>query len=453
MKKVTRIIMLVSVIFLLSGCGWDDVKKEYGTLLELNPTCTYSGKDPNSELTALTFSASTSGISVSYNNKAAKIAIVASNGEIIKQHGGAVKDKIVDYNSFKADSFFENFAINDDNTYVCPDTIYICSSANDKYIYVEDYPVCTGYSIFSYEKGNTSVPKNKNCTLTDATSCKRTTKKDIKDRTVYLELGKEMRNGSEQKYLLVSYDNYKTYEVDRDTNAKGLSVHMPSTKDNFIINDSTLYDTDANGQYGNSFYIKFSSLGGDNYTYYISKNKENSKEGNFVLGVDKDPFGDPFEDMLKDKDKDKNNNSDPTTPGGSTNPSGGGIDMPLGDADPTSFCVDTAPIWQFVGYAFFLIKIVIPLIIIILGIVDLFKVLTSSDEKAINKATYSVIQRLIMGVAIFFVPTMISFLFTMLKESVPFLESAEACQTCLLRPNGDACETYKAQSAASRGGK
>lgn len=119
------------------------------------------------------------------------------------------------------------------------------------------------------------------------------------------------------------------------------------------------------------------------------------------------------------------------------------------------FCVDTAPIWRFLGYIFMLIKIVIPLVIIILGVVDLFKVITSNDEKAINKAMASVIQRLIAGIAIFFVPTVISLLFSLVKESAPFLESADACQTCLLRPTAsgkDSCKNYVDLSKSSRQG-
>ncbi|MDE6284163.1 MAG: hypothetical protein K2M17_00235, partial [Bacilli bacterium] len=445
----------VNVIFLLSGCGWNDVVKEYGTLLSLNPTCTYSGNDTKSTLTSLSFSASTSGIKVNYNNGNSSYYIVDPSGKVTMQHEG-VNGKTIDYNGFQAKSFFKKFVINSDNTYVCPDTIYICSNVKEKYVYIEDYPVCTGYSTYTYEKGNTSSNKNKNCTLTNATSCKRTTQTDIKNRTVYLELGREQRNGSEEKYLLVSYDNYKTYEVARNANAKGLSVHTPTTKDNYVISDSALYDLDTNGQYGNSFYIKFNSVGGDSYTYYISKNKANSSAGNFVLGVDKDPFGDPFESMIEDKDKDKNNNTTQTSPDTSTKPSSNsGTDIKEGDIDPTSFCVDTAPIWRFAGYIFMLIKIIIPLIIIVLGIVDLFKVITSGDDKAMNKAMASVVQRVVMGIAIFFVPTVVSLIFSIIKESAPFLESADACQVCLLRPTSsgkDSCENYVDLSKSSRQG-
>ena len=45
------------------------------------------------------------------------------------------------------------------------------------------------------------------------------------------------------------------------------------------------------------------------------------------------------------------------------------------------FCYKTASIWHTIGYAFFIVKIVVPLIIIILGIIDFTKAVISNDEK------------------------------------------------------------------------
>lgn len=118
--------------------------------------------------------------------------------------------------------------------------------------------------------------------------------------------------------------------------------------------------------------------------------------------------------------------------------------MPLNVmAAEINFCVETSPIWQFIGYVLFLIKIVIPLLIIIFGIVDLVKAVISSDDKAINKSVMSVVQRVIAGVIIFFIPTIVSFVFSLVKEATPFLTSADACQKCMLNPTGADCKGYK----------
>ena len=112
-------------------------------------------------------------------------------------------------------------------------------------------------------------------------------------------------------------------------------------------------------------------------------------------------------------------------------------------ADKINFCKDTAAIWQFIGYLLFLLKIIIPLVIIVLGIVDLAKVVVSHDDKAINMAFSSLVKRLIMGIAIFFVPTLVSLVFSAIKEAAPYLDSADACQVCLLRPSSPQCTLYK----------
>ena len=79
------------------------------------------------------------------------------------------------------------------------------------------------------------------------------------------------------------------------------------------------------------------------------------------------------------------------------------------------FCAETADIWRILGYVVVIIKIVIPLILIILGMVDLGKAVVSSDEKAINKSVGSLIRRFIAAVVIFFVPTIISAIFDALN--------------------------------------
>ena len=76
-----------------------------------------------------------------------------------------------------------------------------------------------------------------------------------------------------------------------------------------------------------------------------------------------------------------------------------------------TFCTDTANIWHLVGMVVYILKIVIPLILIILGMLDLGKAVVSSDEKAINKAVGTLVKRFIAAVVVFFVPTIINGIF------------------------------------------
>ncbi|MEG0794438.1 MAG: hypothetical protein RSG95_01445, partial [Bacilli bacterium] len=107
------------------------------------------------------------------------------------------------------------------------------------------------------------------------------------------------------------------------------------------------------------------------------------------------------------------------------------------------FCETTSAIWQFVGYLFLVLKTIIPLIIIILGIVDLVKAVLASKDDGLPAAFKSLIMRLILGFSIFFIPTIISMAFSLVKDSATFINASDACQVCLLRPTSDECVTYK----------
>lgn len=80
-----------------------------------------------------------------------------------------------------------------------------------------------------------------------------------------------------------------------------------------------------------------------------------------------------------------------------------------------NFCASTANIWQILGYVVVIFKIVIPLILIVLGMVDLGKAVVASKDDAINKAVSALLKRFIAAVVIFFVPTIVSAIFNALS--------------------------------------
>ncbi len=106
----------------------------------------------------------------------------------------------------------------------------------------------------------------------------------------------------------------------------------------------------------------------------------------------------------------------------------------------TSFCASTGNIWQFIGYFIFWFKIIIPLIIIILGVIDLGKAVVAQKDDEIKKATTSIVKRIIIGIVIFFIPTLIYMFFGLVgignnaqdRNDQGFKE----CYECLLQPFG-----------------
>ena len=109
--------------------------------------------------------------------------------------------------------------------------------------------------------------------------------------------------------------------------------------------------------------------------------------------------------------------------------------------DGISFCSDTAIVWQTVGWFLLVFKVVIPILLIILGMIDLGKAVISSDEKAVSKAANSLLKRVIAGVVIFFIPTIVGAIFKMIGN---FKTEAKAeydvCAGCLVSPgNSEKC--------------
>ena len=118
--------------------------------------------------------------------------------------------------------------------------------------------------------------------------------------------------------------------------------------------------------------------------------------------------------------------------------------------DGLNFCGRTSAIWQFVGYGLFALKILIPLIIIILGIIDFAKAVGSNKDEEMRTAAMSILKRVILGIVIFFIPTIISVLFDLLENFTGSVDAISACETCLLNPTSETCEEYISDAECAR---
>ena len=101
-----------------------------------------------------------------------------------------------------------------------------------------------------------------------------------------------------------------------------------------------------------------------------------------------------------------------------------------------TFCADTANIWQILGYVVNVIKIVIPLVLIILGMLDLGKAVVADKDDAINKAVKSLVHRFIAALVMFFIPTIISAVFGLIKIGDLKSNDANICVQCITNVNG-----------------
>lgn len=114
----------------------------------------------------------------------------------------------------------------------------------------------------------------------------------------------------------------------------------------------------------------------------------------------------------------------------------------LGAFEMSTFCVEAGGLLQIVGYVLTIVKIAMPLIIIVYGVMDLGKAVVAAKEDEIKTGAKRLMWRAVAGVAIFFIPSIVLWVFGTINQYSNSTEGFENCQKCILSPwNG--CNTSK----------
>jgi hypothetical protein len=79
-----------------------------------------------------------------------------------------------------------------------------------------------------------------------------------------------------------------------------------------------------------------------------------------------------------------------------------------------------------------ILNIGIPVVLIVLGSIDFGKAVVSGDEKATKEAQSNFVKRIIYGVAIFFVPLLISLVLKLIGDSIEVEDGEEITATSWL---------------------
>ena len=104
------------------------------------------------------------------------------------------------------------------------------------------------------------------------------------------------------------------------------------------------------------------------------------------------------------------------------------------------FCYNAQPIFKTIGMFLLVFKIVIPVLLIIFGMIDLGKAVISSDDKAVSKAAKSLLNRVIAGICIFFIPTIVTIAFSIVDGFNDVKGQFNVCKDCISSPlNEDRC--------------
>lgn len=71
---------------------------------------------------------------------------------------------------------------------------------------------------------------------------------------------------------------------------------------------------------------------------------------------------------------------------------------------------------KLLNYVYTAIKVSVPIIVLVLTVLDLVKAVASSDEKDMQKALKTTVKRVIIGIAIFFIPTFLNLLLELIPR-------------------------------------
>ena len=96
------------------------------------------------------------------------------------------------------------------------------------------------------------------------------------------------------------------------------------------------------------------------------------------------------------------------------------------------FCTETKRIWQLIGNVIKLLQYAIPILLVLLGSLDLGKAAIAGDEKEIKEAQKMLIKRIVYGVVIFFAFIIVKGVFGLIGEQSA---TNSKCFECVEKPS------------------
>ena len=106
-----------------------------------------------------------------------------------------------------------------------------------------------------------------------------------------------------------------------------------------------------------------------------------------------------------------------------------------------AFCSTTAEVWQFIGRIVLILKIVIPIMLIVLGIIGLGKAVLADDDKEIKTQVNKLITKFIAAVVIFFLPNLVTACFKLVNGFNEVEADYMICVNCISSPSN--CKVSK----------
>lgn len=99
-------------------------------------------------------------------------------------------------------------------------------------------------------------------------------------------------------------------------------------------------------------------------------------------------------------------------------------------ADQANVCHTLVPVMTIVGYVIFVIKIAVPIILIVMGMITLVGAIMKQDDKEVKKATTALIKKVCLGLGVYLVVTVVGLLMNLIGANADW----KTCSTCAFNP-------------------
>lgn len=399
--------------------------------------CKYDLKKLNIErLNSMTFTIDENKFEVSYDyNNEKEVHTVSyvtyKNNKITeKSHDGT--HKVADYDFVYKDYFYlENFFQYYDKKQGCPEIYIFRPNINkNKYIvydtnyFESDYRNITISPISGNNNDNNSDKNknnnnnnNNNCKESNAVACKKYQKTtDLYKGKFDIELGVVQREKGKSYYFNISKNDFSQtmYIANFGTNSDVVTYKMY----NFMVRDK---DFDFLFLENNTFPDDITLLEVDNLgSFYV------------YLTTSDSPTTDDYKNYPKPSDSADKRADDPVDNTKKDLEKLGITQVNLCSNDSTSLLV-----FQVIGYIIIVIKILVPIILIVLGSIDLGKASLSGDDKAMKDATVQFAKKVLIGLIIFFIPTVLDFFLSLIDGTTEISNKYRGCTECILNPSDE----------------
>ena len=92
-------------------------------------------------------------------------------------------------------------------------------------------------------------------------------------------------------------------------------------------------------------------------------------------------------------------------------------------------CDQLGPVLRIVGIAIFIIKVIVPIMLIVVGMLDMAKAVTEKDENKIKDAQHKLIKKAIAAVLVFLIVTIVGVLMNLIGA-----DDYKKCTKCITKP-------------------